>query len=83
MKNGQIVKAKSITLSFEPARLPDEEYPMRARLNTRYVTAGVNYNLSVWHRRGLIIVQFVDKRGKKRTQYYPSEYKFLGEWEEL
>ena len=83
MKNGQIVKAKSITSYFEPTRLPDEVYPRRAKLNTRYVTAGINYNLSVWRRHGLILIQFVDRRGRRRTLSYGSEYEFLSEWEEL
>ena len=82
MKNGQIVKAKSITSYFEPTRLPDEVYPRRAKLNTRYVTAGINYNLSVW-RRQLIVVQFVDRRGKTRTLWYHSKDEFNEEWEEL
>lgn len=83
MKNGQIVKAKSITSYFEPTRLPDEVYPRRAKLNTRYVTAGINYNLSVWRRHGLILIQFVDRRGKLRTLWYRSKDEFNEEWEEL
>ena len=83
MKNGQIVKAKSITSYFEPIRLPDEVYPRRAKLNTRYVTAGINYNLSVWRRHGLILIQFVDRRGKLRTLWYRSKDEFNEEWEEL
>ena len=82
MKNGQIVKAKSITSYFEPTRLPDEVYPMRAKLNTRYVTAGINYNLGVW-RRQLILVQFVDRRGRVRTLWYRNKDEFDEEWEEL
>jgi len=82
MKDGQIVKAKSITLSFEPTRLPDEVWPRRARLNTRYTIAGMDYDLSIW-RRQLIIVQFVDRRGKTRTLWYHSKDEFNKEWEEL
>ena len=83
MKNGQRVKAKSITLSFEPIRLPDEQPTMRAKKNTRYVTAGVDYGLSVWRRHGLILIQFVDRRGKVRTLWYHSKDEFNEEWEEL
>ena len=83
MKNGQIVKAKSITSYFEPTRLPDEELTMRAKKNTRYVTAGVDYQLNVWRRHGLILIQFVDRRGKLRTLWYRSKDEFNEEWEEL
>lgn len=67
---------------LQPWKLPDEIIPMRAKLNTRYVTAGMNYNLSIW-RRQLIIVQLVDKRDKFRTLWYHDEEAFRKEWEEL
>ena len=65
-----------------PYKLPDKTFPMRAKKNTRYVTAGINYNLSVWYRQ-LIVVQFVDRRGKLRTLWYHSKDEFDEEWEEL
>lgn len=68
---------------LQPWRLPDEVYPMRARLNTRYTTAGINYSLNVWRRYGLILIQFVDRRGKIRTQWYHDKDEFNEEWEEL
>ena len=66
-----------------PYKLPDETFSMRAKKNTRYATAGVDYSLSVWRRHGLILIQFVDRRGRRRTLSYGSEYEFLSEWEEL
>lgn len=66
---------------LQPWRLPDEVTPMQARLDTRYITAGMNYNLSIW-RRLLIIVQLVDKRGKFRMLWYHDEEAFRKEWEE-
>lgn len=66
-----------------PYKLPDETFPMRAKKNTRYVTAGVDYQLNVWRRHGLILVQFVDRRGKIRTQWYHDKDEFNEEWEEL
>lgn len=66
-----------------PYKLPDEMFPMRAKKNTRYVTAGIDYQLNVWRRHGLILIQFVDRRGKRRTLSYSTEHEFLSEWEEL
>lgn len=66
-----------------PYKLPDEVFPMRAKKNTRYTTAGINYSLSVWRRYGLILIQFVDRRGKIRTQWYHDKDEFNKEWEEL
>lgn len=68
---------------LEPWRLPDEIAPMRARLNTRYTTAGINYSLRVWCRYELVLIQFVDRRGKIRTQWYHNKDEFDEEWEEL
>lgn len=68
---------------LKPWRLPDETTPMRARLNTRYTTAGIDYSLSVWRRYELILIQFVDRRGKIRTLWYHSKDEFNEEWEEL
>ena len=67
---------------LKPWRLPDERITMQARLNTRYTTAGMHYDLSIW-RRQLIIVQFVDRRGKIRSLWYHSKDEFNEEWEEL
>ena len=66
-----------------PYHLPYETFPMRAKKNTRYVTAGVDYQLNVWRRHGLILIQFVDRRGKIRTQWYHDKDEFNEEWEEL
>ena len=68
---------------LDPWRLPDEITPMRAKLNTRYVTAGIDYSLDIWRRHGLILIQFVDRRGKIRTLWYHSKDEFNEEWEEL
>ena len=64
-----------------PYKLPDETFSMRAKKNTCYVTAGINYSLSVWRRYGLILIQFVDRRGKIRTLWYHSKDEFNEEWE--
>ena len=66
-----------------PYHLPDETFSMRAKKNTRYVTAGIDYSLDVWRRHGLILIQFVDRRGKIRTLWYHSKDEFNEEWEEL
>lgn len=66
-----------------PYKLPDETFPMRAKKNTRYVTAGINYSLRVWCRYELVLIQFVDRRGKIRTQWYHNKDEFDEEWEEL
>lgn len=63
-------------------RLPDHSLRARAKLNTRYTTAGIDYDLQIWE-NGLIIIQFVDRRGKTRTQWYHSKDEFNEEWEEL
>lgn len=81
-----LFKGKTLTIKMQPANpdeFPDEVFPMRARNNTCYTTAGVNYNLSVWRRRGLILVKFVDRRGMRRTLWYHDEKVFQKEWEEL
>lgn len=66
-----------------PYHLPDETFPMRAKKNTRYVTAGVDYQLNVWRRHGLILIQFVDRRSKIRTLCYHNKNALLEEWEAL
>lgn len=66
-----------------PYKLPDETLPMRAKKNTRYVTAGIDYSLNIWRRHGLILIQFVDRRGKIRTLWYHDKDEFNEEWEEL
>ena len=63
-------------------RMPDSSLTARAKLNTLYVTAGVDYNLQIWD-NGLIIIQFLDRRGKMRTLWYHNKDKFNEEWEEL
>lgn len=62
---------------------PQEHHRMRAKLNTRYVTAGLVYELDVWTKNGLVIVQFMDRLGKTRTQWYHTRDEFNEEWEEL
>lgn len=62
---------------------PQEHHRMRAKLNTKYVTAGLVYELNVWSRHGLILIQFVDRRGKIRTLWYHDKDEFNEEWEEL
>lgn len=62
--------------------LPQEHHRMRAKLNTRYVTAGLVYELNVWTKNGLVVVQFVDRRGKIRTLCYHNKNALLEEWEE-
>lgn len=63
-------------------RMPDSQLIARAKVNTCYVTAGVDYDLQIWDNR-LIIIRFVDRRGKIRTQWYHSKDEFNEEWEEL
>lgn len=61
---------------------PQEHHRMRAKLNTKYVTAGLVYELDVWTKNGLVIIQFVDRRGKIRTLCYHNNNALLEEWEE-
>ena len=76
-------KGKTLKMEIQPIRMPDSAPTARAKLNTRYTTAGVDYNLRIWERYGLIIIQFVDRRGKIRTQWYHDKGEFNEEWEEL
>lgn len=79
-----LYKGKTLTMKFEPTINPTFKRRYVATSDSRYCTAGAEYELSIYdYAAGFMLVQFQDRRGRRRTLIYHSPEELNQDFEEI
>lgn len=79
-----LFKGKTLTMKFEPTINPTFKRRYVATNNSRYCTAGIEYELSIYdYASDFMLVQFQDRRGRRRTLIYHSREELSRDFEEV
>lgn len=79
-----LYKSKTLTMKFEPTISPTFKRRYVAVNNNRYCSAGVEYELSIYdYTSGFMLVQFQDRRGRRRTLTYHGREELKRDFEEV
>ena len=79
-----LFKSKTFTMKFEPVINPTFKRRYVAINDNRYCTAGAEYELSIYdYTSDFMLVQFQDRRGRRRTLIYHSREELNQDFEEI
>lgn len=79
-----LFKGKTLTMKFEPTINPTFKRSYVATNDNRYCTVGAEYELSIYdYTAGFMLVQFQDRRGRRRTIIYHSPEELSQDFKEI